>query len=121
MFLSIIGGKNHHILGLPPIGHERYASFCQTWQMSIEKYLKWINFINEIKLSYYSLSKKNLIEHILLRVPETCGVASTRYQIQAPYTRTSSMQTSLATIGFLVHISETCLVLLINYCVSNEL
>ena len=31
------------------------------------------------------------------------------------------MQTSLATIGFLVHISETCLVLLMNYCVSNEL
>ena len=26
---------------------------------------------------------KNLFEHILLRVPETCGVASTRYQIQA--------------------------------------
>ena len=31
------------------------------------------------------------------------------------------MQTSLATIGFLVNISETCLVLLMNYCVSNEL
>ena len=31
------------------------------------------------------------------------------------------MQTSLATIGFLVHISERFLVLLMNYCVSNEL
>ena len=31
------------------------------------------------------------------------------------------MQTSLATIGFLVNISETCLVLLMNYCVSNDL
>ena len=31
------------------------------------------------------------------------------------------MQTSLATIGFLVQISEKCLVLLMNYCVSNEL
>ena len=31
------------------------------------------------------------------------------------------MQTSLATIGFLVQISEMCLVLLMNYCVSNEL
>ena len=31
------------------------------------------------------------------------------------------MQTSLATIGFLVQISETCLVLLMNYCVPNEL
>ena len=31
------------------------------------------------------------------------------------------MQNSLATIGFLVHISERCLVLLMNYCVSNEL
>ena len=31
------------------------------------------------------------------------------------------MQTSLATIGFLVHISETCHVLLMYYCVSNEL
>ena len=31
------------------------------------------------------------------------------------------MQTSFITIGFLVHILETCLVLLMNYCVSNEL
>ena len=31
------------------------------------------------------------------------------------------MQTSLATIGFIVNLSETCLVLLMNYCVSNEL
>ena len=31
------------------------------------------------------------------------------------------MQTSLATIGFLVQISEMCLVLLMNNCVSNEL
>ena len=33
------------------------------------------------------------------------------------------MQTSLATIGFLEHISEMFLVLLMNYmyCVSNEL
>ena len=30
------------------------------------------------------------------------------------------MQTSLATIGFLVQISETSLVLLMNYCVPNE-
>ena len=31
------------------------------------------------------------------------------------------MQTSLATISFLDHISETCLVLLMNNCVSKEL
>ena len=31
------------------------------------------------------------------------------------------MQTSFDTIGFLVHISETCVVLLMNYCVSKEL
>ena len=39
-------------------------------------------FINVIKFNYYSRSK-NLIEYILLWVPETCGVASTKYQIQA--------------------------------------
>ena len=42
-------------------------------------------------------------------------------RLGTPYTRTNSMQTSLANKGFLVNISETCLVLLINYCVSNEL
>ena len=42
-------------------------------------------------------------------------------RLGTPYTRTSSMQTLLANIGFLVNISETCLVLLMNYCVSNEL
>lgn len=42
-------------------------------------------------------------------------------RLGTPYTRKSSTQTSLVSIGFLVHISETWLVLLMNYCVSNEL
>ena len=37
--------------------------------------------------------------------------------IQGP----AACKTSLATTGFLVHISERCLVLLMNYCVSKEL
>ena len=90
--------------------------------MGIAKYLKWINFINVIKLSYYSRSK-SLIEHILLWVPETCGVASTRYQIQAWNSLYKDKQHAnfIGYYRFLDHLSETYLVLLMNYCVSKEL
>ena len=67
---------------------------------------------------------KNLIEHILLRVLETCGVASTWYQIQARNSLYKDKQHANF-IGYYrfscIYISETCLVLLMNYCVSNEL